>query len=112
MAEREKNKKFPSSQLRDEKGNTINPNYTNGLSDTVNPTAADVDFPETEYPIGVYVIPIAAGTVKVQLIDQEDGDSYTYSAVETNAYLGRPFEGRVRKIIATGSTSTGVKIVW
>jgi hypothetical protein len=114
MDQRKKQTIFPASQLKDHKGNTVDLNYTRGLPVVVDMTseAGDIHFRSSETPVGVFVIPIELGTIKVQLLDQEDGESYTYSEVEVDAYLGRPFEGRVRKIYKDGTTCIGVKVVW
>jgi hypothetical protein len=112
MAEPDKQKSFPSSILRDDKGNIVNSNYTKGLADAINPKSADFEFSGPTYPIGVYIIPLTTGTIKVQLLDQTGTDYYTYSAEEVDAYKGRPFEGRVKKILKTGTTVTSLKVVW
>lgn len=114
MSLSDKNKSYPSSQLRDEKGNLINPNYTKGLPNEINITTAagDLIFDNPPYPIGVYIIPLVSGTIKVQLLDQEGDDYYTYSSAEVDAYIGRPIEGRVKRIFKTGTTVTGIKVVW
>lgn len=99
----------------DDKGNPIVSHYTKGLSSTLDMTSevGDKVFDNPDiYPNGVYIIPVVAGTVKVRLLDQADSESYTYSTAEVNAYIGRPFEGRVKAIIKDGTTSTGVKVVW
>lgn len=112
MSERDKQKSFPSSLQRDDKGNIVNSNYSRGIADAVAPASGDVEFTEPTYPIGVYIIPLTAGVIKVQLLDQGSRDYYIYSAVEVDAYLGRPFEGRVKKIFKTGTTVTSLKVVW
>lgn len=114
MSLSDKNKSYPSSQLRDEKGNLINPNYTKGLPNEINITTAvgDLTFDNPPYSIGVYIIPLTSGTIKVQLLDQGDDEYYIYSTTEVDAYIGRPIEGRIKKIFKSGTTVTGIKIVW
>ena len=112
MPEHIKKFNYPSTFNRDDKGNVINPNYTNGLSTALTPASGNIIFPEDKYPIGVYVIPLTSGTLKVMLLDQIGSESYTYAEAEVTAYLGRPFEGRVKKIFTSGTTVTSVKVVW
>lgn len=114
MSLRRKQSVFPYSQLKDHKGNTVDLNYTNGLPGVVDMTAeaGDIQFNELSIPVGVFIIPITAGEIKVQLLDQDDGEFYLYSAAEVDSYLGRPFEGRIRKIYKNGTTVTGIKVVW
>jgi hypothetical protein len=107
----DKRKTWPSIQLRDHKGNTVDINYTNGLSGSLNPTS-DYDVDLELSSIGVFIIPLETGTIKVQLLDQLDGEFYLFEAEEVDAYLGRPFEGRVKKIFASGTSVTRIKLVW
>lgn len=112
--EPEKRKVYPGNQTHDSKGNTIDPNYTNGLLAALNMTTAGADYlmNQDKQPVGFYIIPLTAGVINVQLLDQTGSESYQFSAAEVDAYLGRPFEGRVKKIIKTGTTVTGIKVVW
>lgn len=104
---------FPKSSIVDSEGRIVEFQYTDGLDSAINPTSSDIEFSTIEYPQGVYVIPVTAGTLKVQLIGQANTNrTYTFSSVEVDAYQGRPFEGRICKIFATGSTVTAAKVVW
>jgi hypothetical protein len=67
---------------------------------------------QDKQPVGFYIIPLTAGVINVQLLDQTGTESYQYSSAEVDAYLGRPFEGRVKKIVKVGTTVTGIKVVW
>jgi hypothetical protein len=112
--EPDKRKNYPGNQARDSKGNVIDPNYTHGLLAALNMTTASADYlmDQDKQPIGFYIIPLTAGVINVQLLDQTGTESYQYSAVEVDAYLGRPFEGRIKKVIKTGTTVTGIKVIW
>ena len=57
------------------------------------------------------LIPETSGVIVVQLESQEEGDSYTITAAQVTAYLGKPLPYNVHKVIKTGTTAT-FSVVW
>jgi len=47
-----------------------------------------------------------AGVVKGQLIGQEEGEVFTITAAQVNAYLGQWYPAKFAKIYKTGTTAT------
>ena len=59
-----------------------------------------------------YVIPLVAGTIKVQLQAQQGDEYYTISAAEVNAYLGCALPYRIVKIIVDGTSVSSFSIAY
>ena len=59
-----------------------------------------------------YVIPLVAGTIKVQLQAQQGDEYYTISAAEVNAYLGCALPYRISKIIVDGTSVSSFSIAY
>lgn len=59
-----------------------------------------------------YVIPLVAGTIKVQLQAQQGDEYYTISEAEINAYIGCALPYRITKIIIDGTTVSSFSIAY
>ena len=106
-----KRKQYPPFQLRDSEGRVTTININNGLSSEIDGTGGySPSF--DKHPNGFFIKPLVSGTIKVRLIGQAKGDSYTFSTEEVNAYIGKRLEERVVEIIATGTTVDRLKVVW
>jgi hypothetical protein len=53
----------------------------------------------------------AVGTIAVQLLDQEEGGVFTFSAVQTLSWAGFPMPYRIKKVYKTGTTGD-FSIIW
>lgn len=61
---------------------------------------------------GFFIVPLAGGTISVQLFGQEDGETFTISAAEVTAYTGTPLPYRCKAVYASGTTVSSMNIVW
>jgi hypothetical protein len=101
---------FPGINIKDIKGLTVPFVFNNGM--TYNGTN-DFNYNTKTHPEGVFIIPLTAGTIQVQLFDQDDDEAYTISAAEITTYLGVSLPYRVKKVISgVLTTVTSMQIVW
>lgn len=108
-------KVYPKIQIADGNGETVNFQLTNGLNGAINPTTIVGDFyynnklSELE---GFYIIPLVAGDLNVQLLDQAEGETFLIPSIVLENHLGVELPWKFRKIYKSLSTSTSVLIVW
>ena len=57
---------------------------------------------------GFYIAPKTVGTIKVQLSNQLDGESFVIPTEMVTAYVGTWIPMKIVKVYATGTTATGV----
>jgi hypothetical protein len=57
------------------------------------------------------LIPETSGAIVVELVAQTEGVSYTITAAQITAYLGKPLPYKVRKVVKSGTTAT-FSVVW
>ncbi len=85
-------------------------NYTSVPSEDITSSEVPVTPPmKTGY---FYVIPLVAGTIKVQLQGAPDYEYYTISAAEVNAYIGSALPYRIVKIVVDGTTVSNFSIAY
>ncbi len=109
METKKKRRAFPGSNVKDAKGLTVPFVFNNailwdGATDDVKLTNKDLEN-------GLFIIPVTAGTIKVQLFGQDDGDTYVISTEETTANIGKVLPYRVKAAFVAGTSATA-KIVW
>lgn len=103
---------FPPVNVKDANGQTVSFGiYSNGET-AIYDGSADKFFNQKTQPNGFYVIPLAAGAISVQLFNQEDSETYLISTTEVGTPDGKPLPYRLKAIFASGTTVSGMKIVW
>ena len=107
--EAKERRNYPGTNIKDIKGMTVPFVFNNGISRT---SVSAFNYNTKTQPEGVFIIPLSAGVIKVQLFGDPDGTIYTISAAEITAYTGKPLPYRIKAIIASGTTVTSLQIVW
>lgn len=100
---------YPGINIKDIKGMTVPFIFNNAISRT---SVLAFNYNTNTQPEGVFIIPLSAGVIKVELFGDPDGTVYTISAAEVTAYTGKPLPYRIKAIIATDTTVTNLNIVW
>lgn len=77
---------------------------------------ADYNISNTEVsgdfiPSYAFIIPETSGAIVVELFGMDEGTSYTISAAQVTANLGKVMPFKIRKIVKTGTTAT-FSIAW
>lgn len=101
---------YPGSNVKDVKGQTV-PFVFNYAK--THPGSQEYTYTEKDQPEGFFIIPIGAGSIKVQLFGQADGESFIINTAETNANVGKVLPYRVKKIFnGTDTTIVSMQLVW
>jgi len=58
-----------------------------------------------------YLVPETVGIVVVELEGMGEGDTYTITAAQVDAYLGKALPYKIRRVVKTGTTAT-FSVVW
>lgn len=111
MADKIKQRTYPSQIVRDGGGNIVDFQITNGestpqdISSGYEPKAEIVDK-------GFYICPLESGDIVVQLLGQEDGETFTIPTARVDVYVGSWMEEKIKRIISAGTTVTSCLIGW
>jgi len=99
---------YPGINIKDTKGLTVPFVFNNG----VDYATVDYNYTPKIQSEGFFAVPLDVGVIIVQLFGQEDSETYIISVAEVTAYTGKPLPYRLKKIVASGTTVTNIKIVW
>ena len=103
-----KRKPYPPVQVRGAEGYVETINIANSDPDlgVVNMVTESIDFlPKRRAADDSFMICIeTAGAIKVQLIGQPAGESFTITAAQAQAYLGKWYPAKIARVYKDGTT--------
>ena len=112
MANKDKQRSYPSQSVRDGGGNIVDFQISNGESVAINPSTAGYTPPALIAEKGFYICPLTTGILVVRLVGQSTGSSFTIPAARVDVMTGFWMEEKVAEIIQSGTTVTSCLIGW